>query len=117
MNSCVQISRATMKNGGHRMVIGCLLILAASGCLLPSQHENFILTMRSDIGKRVGDSTLSGWMQPGRLIGQKTLSNGNTENAYRFRGDCRYFYEIDLKTQTIVGWRFEGSERDCAIPH
>jgi hypothetical protein len=43
------------------------------------------------------------------------MLNGNIENEYRFRGTCRYFYEIEPKTGRIVGWRFEGSERDCEI--
>jgi hypothetical protein len=78
-------------------------------------HENFIMTMKVDIGKNLDNPALSGWMQPARLIDYKTLPNGDIEYAYRFRGNCRYFYEVDPKTRKIIGWRFEGSERDCII--
>jgi hypothetical protein len=49
------------------------------------------------------------------VFNSKTLFNGNIENQYRYRGTCRYFFEVDPKTRKIVGWRFEGSERDCEI--
>lgn len=92
-----------------------LMWMPLAGCSSVTPHQNFSKTMRLDIGKSVDDPTLSGWMQSQRLIGHQTLPNGNVENAYRFRGTCRYFYEINPKTRIIVGWRFEGSERDCEI--
>jgi hypothetical protein len=104
-----------MRNIGGMILAGCLLLPSLASCSSVTPHENFIMTMQSDIGKNLDDPTLSGWMQSARLIDHKSLLNGDIEYAYRFRGDCRYFYEVGPKTRKIVGWRFEGSERDCII--
>ena len=91
------------------------IVLCLCACTSQTPHENFIATMRSDIGKKTDDPTLSGWLQSGRLVERKTLPNGNIEEEYRFKSACRYFYEISPTTSIIVGWRFSGSERECEI--
>ena len=55
------------------------------------------------------------WVRPQYLVDIQLLENSNTENKYRFRGSCVYFFEIEKNTNIIVGWRFEGSEKDCSI--
>jgi hypothetical protein len=50
------------------ILAGCLLLPSLVSCSSVTLHENFIMTMQSDIGKNLDDPTLSGWMQPARLI-------------------------------------------------
>jgi hypothetical protein len=53
---------------------------------------------------------------PEWIAGRRVLPSGNIEIEFLGRGKaCPVFFEIDAKTRIIVGWRFEGSERDCEI--
>lgn len=89
--------------------------LALLACYTVTPHENFKNTMSFNVGKKI-DSPKVNWVREEYFTDSVVLPNGNIENKYRWRGTCRYFYEIDSKTKTIVGWRFEGTEHDCAIP-
>jgi hypothetical protein len=103
-----------MSNIYKVILTGCLLMLPLA-CASVTPHQNFVMLMQFAIGKSVDDPTVSDRRQPARLIDRKTLSNGNIEEAYRFRGACRYFYEVNPTTRMIEDWRFEGDERDCII--
>jgi hypothetical protein len=94
------------------MLIGCLLLLLSPACSSITPHENFVMSMQAAIGK---STDRVAWRRPEQLIGLKTLPNGNIEESYKFRNSCFYYYEIDPKAHLIVGWRFEGTERDCQI--
>ena len=97
-------------------VVGMITALYLSSCsLLPTPHENFKSAMQSNIGKREDDSSsfLSRYSES--VADRRVLPNGNNETEFRWRKQCPVFFEIDSSTHIIVGWRFEGSERDCAI--
>lgn len=95
-------------------LFGGISMFMVSSCSALSPHENFKGHMSGNVGKKIGGpSTL--WVKPDRYIGAKQLPNGNTENEYKLRGTCRYFFEFEPETHIIVGWRFAGSEQDCAI--
>jgi hypothetical protein len=102
-----------MQSIGALMAAICLLLPSISSCSSVALHENFKDHMSHTVGKHIDDPHT--WARPDRYVGNKVLPNGNTENEYEFRGACRYYFEIDWKTRIIVGWRFEGSERDCEI--
>ena len=77
-------------------------------------HENFKAHMQSNVGSSIDNSRT--WAGPHfKPIKSKELKNGNTENEYEFRGTCHYFFEFNPETRIIEKWRFEGSEKDCAI--
>ena len=97
------------------IIAGCFLIASQSSCVAVTPQENFRLHMESKIGMNIDDPPKVTGINPAQLISSKILQNGNLENEYLFRGTCRYSYEIDQKSRKIVGWRFEGSERDCEI--
>jgi hypothetical protein len=78
-------------------------------------HENFRSIIGHSVGKSIDLPPGATKAHPERLVSSTVLPNGNIENQYKQRGTCSYFFEIDPKTRIIVGWRFEGSERDCAI--
>jgi len=95
-------------------LLGWSLMLVLSSCSVLAPHENFKVHMRSDIGESVDAPNT--WAGPHfRAIDVKVLPNGNIENEYEFRGSCRYFFEFNPETRIIIGWRFEGREKDCAI--
>ncbi|HXG29987.1 MAG TPA: hypothetical protein VNJ47_14195 [Nevskiales bacterium] len=71
--------------------------------------------MDSKIGMSIDAPLARAGINPARLISTKTLPNGNFENGYEYRRTCRYFFEVDSKTRTVVSWRFEGSEEGCGI--
>ncbi len=71
--------------------------------------------MASNIGKRDDDPDASLMRYPERVLQRDQLSNGNFEVKYRARKKCMVFFEVDKDSKVIVNWRFEGSEKDCAI--
>ena len=91
-----------------------IVILASCSCGNFSQHENFKAHMLSVVGKNFSDGPL--WVREDRYVSASLLENGNTENKYIYRKSCFYFFEVEKETNVIVGWRFEGSVKDCQIP-
>ena len=97
-------------------VLSCCVLLPACGEFDP--HQNFLTANQLDVGRSVDD--LYAWRNryPDRVIAKRVLANGNVEEEMKsgrgFR--CRTFFEIDPKERKIVGWRYEGSKFDCAIP-
>lgn len=97
------------------VLAGCLLLPTLASCSSVTPHENFKNFLRSNLGKSIDDPSSDVARYPQLLVDSKLLPNGDIENQYRWRGSCRYYFEIDQQTHKIVGWRFEGSERDCEI--
>jgi len=99
-----------------RFGLGAGLILALSSCsnlFGPDPHENFKNKKASNIGCSI-DKPRSPGVILRKLLSSRMLPNGNIENEYHEWRSCRYFFEYDPETRIIVGWRFEGSEEDCA---
>ena len=95
------------------LLLGCLLFLALSSCSAVTPHENFVSIMRSQIGKSADDpNSYTGAYHRYRIL-EKRLENGNIEEEYKRGQRCRHFFEIDTKSRIIVGWRYEGAEKDC----
>lgn len=100
------------------MIIRLLLLIAtltACSCSAVTPHENFKNFLKHNVGKRASDPSSDVARYPELLVGKRVLENGNTENKYQWVRGCFYFYEIEKNTEVIVGWRFEGSEKDCQI--
>lgn len=99
------------------MVALSVLTSILSGCAFSagSPHENFKSHLYAEVGKSIENAPSYSWRHEKDLIAAKSLPNGNIENKYRYRGSCVYFFEIDPKTRTIVGARFEGKETDCIV--
>jgi hypothetical protein len=95
-----------------------LLLLIAlfgiSSCGNLSAHDNFKDHMSSNVGKKISDSNTL-WVREDRYVSARLMKNGNVEHKYRLRNGCWYFFETDVNTEVIIGWRFEGSEKDCVI--
>lgn len=91
------------------------MLMLSSCSALPTPHENFKNIMQSNIGKREDDpiSDLSRYSQ--WVVARSALPNGNVEIEFRWRKQCPVFFEIAPSTHIIVGWHFEGSEKDCVI--
>jgi len=100
-----------------------LFLLLVSCIYLPhsTPYENFQNLNRRNIGRKVDDPSLTsmGWTHPKKFIKIVRLPNGHDEYYYRVyhRGHstCRKMYEVDPKTLIIVGFRWEGTEKDCGI--
>ncbi|MCA1803866.1 MAG: hypothetical protein LC646_00520 [Xanthomonadaceae bacterium] len=98
------------------IVMICLMLSPLLSCsVLPTPHENFKRAMQSNIGKREDSETSYLLRYPEDVLGSATLPNGNIETEFFQSRKCRVFFEINPATRIIVGWRFEGSERDCVI--
>src|SRR2546421_614203 len=97
----------------------CLVLFALLiffGCaFLPSGHENFRTIMSNHVGKSADDPSTDTVRYRARRIEIRTLPNGNIEEGYPGLRSCRYYFEIDKTTRTIVNWRFEGTEDDCEV--
>ena len=72
--------------------------------------------MNVNIGK-VFNSDAMTWGGEKYLVRAQTLPGGKVEREYRLYGECKYFFEIDPATKIVASWRYEGSEKDCAIPN
>lgn len=95
--------------------LGSPLMLVLSSCSALTPHENFKSAMQSNIGKKEDSSASYLSRYPEDVLGSSGLTNGNIETEFFQSRKCRVFFEIDPKTRIIVGWRFEGSEKDCEI--
>jgi len=81
-----------------------------------SPHENFKAHHATKVGRKVDDPDLirTNYTNPRDLISTREMPSGIAEMTFGNRGTCRVTYQVD-GSKTIVGWRYEGSERDCAI--
>lgn len=104
-----------MQSIGGVMLAGYLMLPTISSCSSMMPHENFKSHMQFNVGKKIDDPTSYLSRYPQLIVGSHSAPNGNIETEFRGRGGCRIFFEVDAKTRTIVGWRFEGSEHDCEI--
>ncbi len=90
-------------------------ILFLLGCSTINPHENFKEALYDSIGQSIDNVPNYLWPDEKALVSSKLLPNGNIENKYKHLRSCRYIFEINPKTRTIVGARFEGKETDCVI--
>ena len=95
--------------------INILIVTVALGCAGITPHENFMDSLKNAIGRSLDNKPSYLWPHEEDLIDSKTLPNGNIENRYKYLRTCKYIFEIDPKTRTIVAARFEGKESDCVI--
>ena len=88
-----------------------------TACASGRAHQNLKNIMQLEVGKPIDDPYLTRNEYPGQRVASRVLSNGNLEEEFQAgRGSrCRVFFEIDNKAKRIVGWRYEGSDDDCAI--
>lgn len=90
-----------------------LTACAASG----GAHQNFKSIVQADVGRSLNDPYIYRNRSRNLYIATRPLPNGNVEEEFRGgRGPtCRVFFEIDNKARKIVGWRYTGTEGDCAV--
>ncbi|MES1982085.1 MAG: hypothetical protein V4443_06375 [Pseudomonadota bacterium] len=96
------------------VVVACIL-LPMSGCTSISPHANFLQALNGSIGRGIDNVPSYHWPHAKDLIETKHLQNGNIENTYKYIRTCRYIFEVNPNSRSIVGARYEGSERDCII--
>lgn len=89
------------------------LVMPACSAVWPSPHENFVAILKDNVGKKINGPGTGA--RTDRYLSSRVLLNGNVENEYLLSGTCRYFLIYDPRTDIIVGWRFVGSDEDCAI--
>src|SRR5688500_7551828 len=100
----------------HLLLLVCMSVWVVA--CVEASHRNFISQMQADVGKSIDDPFFARNRYAERFVASKELANGNVEQEYRIgmRGRCRLFHEVDNNSRKIVGWRYEGSKEDCAIP-
>jgi len=66
-------------------------------------HQNFVNSVKGDIGKKISDVDNSGnWADPNRLIGKTALPNGRLAYHYQYGKECHYSYEVNPVTEIIL---------------
>ncbi|WP_022665051.1 hypothetical protein [Desulfospira joergensenii] len=105
------MSKGTIIRFGYFIVT----IVSLAGCSNISPHDNFKEHIYGQIGKILNEIPPYQAPNEKNLISSKLLPNGNIENKYKYKGTCRYMFEIDPKTQKIIAARFEGEKTDCVI--
>ena len=73
--------------------------------------------MQGNVGRTTSDAYVYRNRNRNLFVTTRHLSNGNIEEEFRGgRGHtCRIFFEINEESQRIVGWRYEGTDDDCAV--
>ena len=99
-----------------RIVLVILFLLTVS-CLPFDPYKKFEDQLHSEIGKSINDVPSYSWHVRSELVFKTPLPNGNIEYHYAFeniRGFCRYVLTVDPTTRKIVGWRYDGEDKDKA---
>ena len=99
------------------LVLVLMLCAFLNACASGRSHQNFKNIMQGNIGRDLDDPYVYRNRNSNLRIATKALPNGNIEEEFKSgrRLKCRVFFEVDRTTGKIVGWRYEGSEEDCAI--
>jgi hypothetical protein len=92
-----------------------LIMLLIFGCSTIDPHENFMNSLNSLIGKKWTELPRYQFPSEKDLISKKILPNGNLEKKYKALRTCVPVFEINPKSDIIVGAGFEGKESDCVI--
>jgi sarcosine oxidase delta subunit len=92
-----------------------LMLSLLSACSTLTPHENFVMIMRSDIGKNADDPSSYTSVYRNYRLSVRNLANGNIEEEYARGRNCRHFFEIEPSTRRIMNWRFEGQQNECGI--
>jgi len=97
-----------------RIIAVVLLPVAVQSCIFPGDpHDAFKSHMQYNLGRDIRNPSTN-WVREENLVQSRKLPNGNIENEYRWRGSCRYFFEVEAVTRIIVNWRLQG-EQDCEL--
>jgi hypothetical protein len=112
----LQIRNTNVVTHLSRTVLVILFLLTVS-CLPFDPYKKFEDQLQSEIGQSIDDvPSYSGHVRS-ELAFKTPLPNGNIEYHYVFeniRGLCRYVFEVDPTTCKIVGWRYDGEDKDKA---
>ncbi len=102
----------------HRFrIVPAILCLMTISCLTFNPYKKFQDQLQSEIGKSIDDVPSYSWHVRPELVFKTLLPNGNIEYHYVFeniRGLCRYVFTVDPTTRKIVGWRYDGEDKDKA---
>ena len=99
-----------------RFVCGVLFLMTVS-CLPMNPYKNFEDRLQAEVGENINEVPPPSWQIQPKLVFKEPLPNGNIEYHYVFeniRGLCRYVFEVDPTTGKIVGWRYDGEDKDKA---
>lgn len=99
------------------MLLTLVLLMSLTACATDRAHQNFKNIMQGNVGRNLDDAYIYRNRNRNLYVATRPLPNGNVEEEFRGgRGPtCRIFFEIDNKAKKIVGWRYEGTQDDCAI--
>ena len=106
--------RANHGSTAYRLRFAVMLFGVLTGCAALDSHENFKNIMQQQIGKSADDPNISINRYAQRRGAVIDLGNGRVEQEYRY-GGCTVYFQIDKTINRVVGWRYQGSRRDCAI--
>lgn len=110
-----------MPSISKRIVVASFLVASLASCASMFEternvaHEYFEYIMSTKVGMKYDDPPSYTGIDTDQFISSNALANGNMENGYRLNKGCTYYFEINPNTSKIVGWRYKGSENDCAI--
>lgn len=100
----------------YRIVLVTVILLTSS-CLPFDPYKKFEDQLQSEIGKSIDDVPSYSWHVRSKLVFTTPLPNGNIDYHYVYeniRGLCRYVLAVDPATRKIVGWKYDGEDKDRA---
>ena len=94
-----------------------ILVPLTISCVSVDPYIYFQEQLQAEVGESIDAVPPSSWRVRPDLVFKAPLPNGHIEYHYEFeniRGLCRFALEVDPATRKILGWRYDGEDKDKA---
>ena len=95
----------------------CAALLLLAGCNANFGRDDLDTMMQDEVGRTRTDPESYRARHPNLRLGERALSNGHVEEAYRIgvRDNCVVRFEVDPASGKVVTWRFDVPDEDCIL--
>lgn len=91
-------------------ILVLILLVGLAACSMGGSHDDFMQIMSARVGQKLNAFEKLRTTAP---VSVRSLDNGNAEYRYRYSRTCIEVYEVDLATNVIKHFAFEGDKKHC----